>query len=355
MADDCYVGRVHNEDAHEALVNDGEFTINQDGVDRSLTPEYLEALYKKRVTGHREFRSLYYCPGGALVLFLATQYWHTRGITGKTVLGYGITQNKGYVFRADKDWDHRLRLNHVVLYQDSAGLPFLQLDDLGVTRNASRPRFYRDGTGLVHETVERLERVHGAVARGQPVRPSIHRRPDKEPVTSKRVPKPEWHSADILNALVEAPKRKKHGPSRKPQRAQPTRIDYEWRARRDRAIGSQGEDFVVAFERARLTKSGNGDLAEKVQKISETRGDAEGYDVLSCEEDGTVRYIEVKCTTCDIHHFFYLSSNEYHFAQENKGHYYLYRVFEYGPHPKLYILEDLQGANLEPTEFRYTP
>ena len=64
----------------------------------------------------------------------------------------------------------------------------------------------------------------------------------------------------------------------------------------DRSLGAAGEEFVVRFEVARLAHAGKEGLAGKVERVSETRGDGLGFDVLSFDESGRERLIEVKTT-----------------------------------------------------------
>lgn len=53
------------------------------------------------------------------------------------------------------------------------------------------------------------------------------------------------------------------------------------------------EDFVVRAERERLIKEGHPDLAKLVSRISSKNVSA-GYDIVSFDQNGTQRYIEVK-------------------------------------------------------------
>ena len=70
-------------------------------------------------------------------------------------------------------------------------------------------------------------------------------------------------------------------------------------ARRSRAakkIGDVGEKRVVEHERQRLADVGRTDLSARVRWLAD-EGERPGYDVLSFNEDGTQRWIEVKATT----------------------------------------------------------
>ena len=54
-----------------------------------------------------------------------------------------------------------------------------------------------------------------------------------------------------------------------------------------------GEQFVLSFEKARLTQAGRPDLAAKVEHVA-AAGAMVGFDVLSFDTTGRERYIEVK-------------------------------------------------------------
>ena len=92
----------------------------------------------------------------------------------------------------------------------------------------------------------------------------------------------------------------------------------------------------------------------KVQWISEIKGDYEGYDILSVNDDESPRYIEVKTTTQGINSQFYISSREVEFSKINYKNYFLYRVFDINKSPKIYIkngyISDI--FELTPTEYK---
>jgi hypothetical protein len=54
-------------------------------------------------------------------------------------------------------------------------------------------------------------------------------------------------------------------------------------------------ELVLKLEQYRLA-AGLDSLAAKVEHVSRTRGDGLGFDVLSFDEQGKERYIEVKTT-----------------------------------------------------------
>ena len=74
------------------------------------------------------------------------------------------------------------------------------------------------------------------------------------------------------------------------------KIDYEARQKNSKRTGDRGELIVLALEKQRLIQGGKSELAEKVDHVAD-REDGLGYDILSFEDDGTNRPIEVKATT----------------------------------------------------------
>jgi hypothetical protein len=114
--------------------------------------------------------------------------------------------------------------------------------------------------------------------------------------------------------LVDPPERA-IGPSTLRQRSyRSTKVDYAASDAANRVLGSRGEEFVVEYERFQLEKKGRPDLAERVQRISQMMGDGAGYDVLSFDERGTEKYIEVKTTNGSKKTPFIVTVNEVEFS-----------------------------------------
>jgi hypothetical protein len=105
----------------------------------------------------------------------------------------------------------------------------------------------------------------------------------------------------------------------------PKKIDYTKRSKSNALTGSKGEALVVLEEKNRLKRAGQWDLAEKVSRVS-IDDDTLGFDVLSFEESGKARQIEVKSTGAKMDNVrFYMSANE--MAQSEKSdNYYIYFV-----------------------------
>jgi hypothetical protein len=119
------------------------------------------------------------------------------------------------------------------------------------------------------------------------------------PLAEKEVTRPADPSRpvpDPLALLVDPPAESNRDRARSPV-AQYGRtrlgVDYLAMETRNRSLGRAGERFVADFEVARLTQLGKPRLAEKIELVSETRGDGTGFDVLSFEASGRERFIEV--------------------------------------------------------------
>lgn len=136
------------------------------------------------------------------------------------------------------------------------------------------------------------------------------------------------------------------------------KIDYEARQKNSKRTGDRGELIVLALEKQRLIQGGKSELAEKVDHVAD-REDGLGYDILSFEDDGTERPIEVKATTGpNLQNGFYLSANELEKSAE-LANYHLYIVFSaLSKSPRVFRmkqpnLKDL-GFELEPLIYLVT-
>jgi Domain of unknown function (DUF3883) len=130
--------------------------------------------------------------------------------------------------------------------------------------------------------------------------------------------------------------------------------DYLAREARNQSLGRAGEEFVVHYERWRLIQRGHERLADRIEHTSKVRGDGYGYDVLSFEEDGRERFIEVKTTAYGKETPFFISDGELTFANRNEMTFRLYRVFEFRKAPHLFELRGRpdRHCRLDPTTYR---
>ena len=103
-------------------------------------------------------------------------------------------------------------------------------------------------------------------------------------------------------------------------------------------MGAAGEVFVLEYERARLVRAGRESLAAKIEHTSKVRGDHEGFDILSYEEGGAERLIEVKTTKYGIDTPFFVTKNELKVSERTAEQYHVYRMFAFNRTPGLYTL-----------------
>ncbi len=123
-----------------------------------------------------------------------------------------------------------------------------------------------------------------------------------------------------------------------------------WRgAMRDeanRALGRKGEEWTMALERERLTQAGRADLSDKVDWVSQTKGDGMGFDVLSFAPDGSERWIEVKTTNAGPSAPFLLTRHELEVWESNVDRYRLRRLVSFSSDPHFYTLEGAPDRRL---------
>lgn len=116
--------------------------------------------------------------------------------------------------------------------------------------------------------------------------------------------------------------------------------DYLAREARNQSLGLAGEEFVVEFEHWRLVQMGEHKLADRVEHVSQSKGDGLGYDVLSFDSDGRERLIEVKTTSFGRDTPFFVTRGELSLSKAEPEQFRLYRLFDFRKAPRLF---DLQG------------
>ena len=104
---------------------------------------------------------------------------------------------------------------------------------------------------------------------------------------------------------------------------------------RNRKLGRDGEELVYHFEREKLERLDRPDLAKKIRWISEADGDGAGYDILSFDEKGKERFLEVKTTVGSDTTPFYITRNELSLSSERPEAFRLCRVFDFSIRPKM--------------------
>lgn len=168
---------------------------------------------------------------------------------------------------------------------------------------------------------------------------------DKAAVAASEMPAASPLVGNIVDVMVDAPvfvhsTKEAEAPAYFSNRA-PIKRDYIGREARNISLGNAGEEFAVAFEHARLHAAGQKKLADRVEHVSSTKGDGLGYDILSYDETGKERFIEVKTTAFGKETPFFISKNEVEFSKANEGYFHLYRLFEFRKAPRMF---DLRGA-----------
>lgn len=117
------------------------------------------------------------------------------------------------------------------------------------------------------------------------------------------------------------------------------RRNYLEEEARNHSLGLAGEELVLRFEHERLWRAGKRALANRVEHVARTRGDFLGYDILSFENNGRERLIEVKTTQFAALTRFFASSNEVEFSEVRKNEFHLYRLFNFNKGPKFFVLK----------------
>ena len=136
-----------------------------------------------------------------------------------------------------------------------------------------------------------------------------------------------------------------------------TRPDYAAVEARNRALGLAGELAVADLEHRRLVKAGKSKLAARIDHVSLTDGDGHGFDILSFEETGQERLIEVKTTRSRAETPFFVSRNELKVSRDRADVYHLVRVFNFGQVPGWFPLRGSLDTScvLEPNDFMALP
>lgn len=180
-----------------------------------------------------------------------------------------------------------------------------------------------------------------------------HRVIDEATMSAVHRPVEPAETTDFSKVKSDAPKRE-HVVREPVAGYAPIKRDYLEREALNRSLGQAGEDFALRFERWRLAQIGAAQLADKVEQVSETRGDGLGYDILSFEPDGRERYIEVKTTSFGQRTPFFVSANEVRFARKNAPQFRLYRLFDFRALPRLFELDGAieNNCTLDPSTFR---
>ena len=132
------------------------------------------------------------------------------------------------------------------------------------------------------------------------------------------------------------------------------KFDPVERDHRNRALGKAGEAFVLDLERCQLADADRRDLARKVRWVASEDGDGAGYDILSFDQTGRTRLIEVKTTNGSARTPFYLSRNESDLAVERPAEWRIYRVHLFAKDPHIFTIAPPleRSVRLQPETWR---
>ncbi len=161
-----------------------------------------------------------------------------------------------------------------------------------------------------------------------------------------------------LDKIIEDPPEKTVAPATtsKPWLSRKARkIDFAERDAANRQLAKLGERFVFDLERYRLMAAGRDDLARRVVWASQAIGDGLGFDILSFDDaDDSERMVEVKTTGLGKFFPFYVTGNELRCSEDVPNQFHLFRVFDFGREPRLYILHGSlrQLCQLDPVLYR---
>lgn len=157
----------------------------------------------------------------------------------------------------------------------------------------------------------------------------------------------------FCDILVEPPEPARA--ARASQRVVPVRVDFVRLDAENRRLGARGEEFALELERRRLhDDERRRDLSKKVRWVARDEGDGLGYDIASFEGDGRPRLIEVKTTASGKYFPFTLTRNDLAVSKAEAASYHLYRLYEFGEDPRLFVLKGAldEACALTPTQFR---
>ncbi len=138
----------------------------------------------------------------------------------------------------------------------------------------------------------------------------------------------------------------------------PVKIDFAKRDEENRESGDRAEKVVVKYEKDNLMSILKEDLAKQVEQLS-LKDDSLGYDILSFDNDGVQKHIEVKGVrnAPNSKFSFYISNSEMQIACSDSL-YSLYIVFDYlSEKPMIFKMpseiftENVSGINIIPKKY----
>jgi hypothetical protein len=117
----------------------------------------------------------------------------------------------------------------------------------------------------------------------------------------------------------------------------PLKINYLEKEQSNIQLGMLGEELVLSYEKWNLIKQGKEKYADQIRWISKEDGDQAGFDILSKNQNGSDKYIEVKTTKLAKETPFYFSRNELLFSASHSKDYHLFRLFNFEKDARMFV------------------
>jgi hypothetical protein len=261
---------------------------------------------------------------------------------------------------SDEELDLIVADYFVMLAAEQAGVPYVK------AHHAAR---LMDQTGRTHRSVEFKHMNLSAVLAelGQPIIHGYKPKPNYQKAILDAIERhlvrqaPLWTSASSTMLAEVGLPFLEPAPLLQPPKARPENLerlvrkfDAGERDFRNRELGKAGEESVFLYERRRLQAEDRRDLARKVRWVAQEDGDGAGYDILSFDPTGKERFIEVKTTLGLSTTPFYLTRNEYAFAEERIDAFRLMRVHSFARDPRMFELRPplAEAVRLSPHTFQ---
>ncbi len=128
-------------------------------------------------------------------------------------------------------------------------------------------------------------------------------------------------------------------------------MDHVAKQKRHKRIGDLGEQIVLQHEQEHCSSN----FVNKIEHSSKIQGDGLGFDILSFDERGEPKYIEIKATTGGRERPFFITGVELARSKQEGDKYFLYRLYnldEKNMTADYFIIQgDLSNYCVNPIEF----
>lgn len=167
-----------------------------------------------------------------------------------------------------------------------------------------------------------------------------------------------YESAKEVELSIDATHKESESNRKKQTVRQKGDIDYAEQQKISQKIGDKGEELVLQKEIEKVTKLGlSAEVISKVRRVS-LESDDYGFDILSFDEYGDERYLEVKTTKVNKQDFsFILTQNELEHAKKLGSKYCIVIVFDILGNPRIWymgnpFIEEPYKVRIKPTQYR---